>query len=149
MRNLIVIMISLYGLTSCNNEGEGISDIKKILTTTTWTVPADDKNPKSLEEVFSFNSDGSYIKNLDRENSPYKIIMKGTWKWESETELSILTNEMIVNGESFDLGVDDNDRCIFRIIGISRESLSVISRNIGDAEDSGFARNRTYAAAGL
>jgi hypothetical protein len=124
-----------------------VTDIRSLLTSTKWTEPADDKS-KGMTGIYNFNDNGSYVENYYSEKSSDKFVVTGTWKWISETEVSLLHNSMTVNGEIYDFESDDRDRYILRITEITKDRLKAIRRHSGDTEDSGFANQVTFEATG-
>ena len=147
MRRYTLILTALFGLLSCNSDREKTSDINTLLTSTEWTVPVDADDKKNLKGVWSFKADGTYIENFDTKENVDKIVLKGNWKWISESEVSIVYKSMLLNGENHKLNDNDDDSYILRITELTKTDLKVIKRFNGDSEDSGFAKEVTYIAA--
>jgi len=136
----------LFGLVGCTPDSDKISDKNTLLTSANWSAPLENTGEKNLEGTRSFNEDGTYIENFAKEQNVDKIILLGTWKWVSESEISILCKSMSINGENHTLDNDEGDRYILRITELTKENLKVVERHVGNSENSGFAKNLTYVA---
>lgn len=146
MRLSTLILAALFGLLSCSDIDES-SDINTLLTSTEWTVPIDSYDQKALKGVWTFQADGTYTENFDKNENVDKVVLKGAWKWLSESEVSIVYKSMLLNGVNYELNHDHDEFYILRITELTKKDLKVIKRFNGDSEDSGFAREVNYIAA--
>jgi len=135
-------------LLSCSSEKNAQADDTVLLTSVSWER-AGEGNPKTFSAM-KINTDGTYEMTEEGYNESgtkveVTITMRGTWKWGANREIITNNTEMVMNGESHKL--DDKDhRYVLRITELSKDKLVGISRNIYDAEDSGFAYTESYVA---
>jgi hypothetical protein len=88
--------------------------------------------------MLKFLKDGTYV----LEAGDLKV--NGTWSWKADDEIYVVTQG--ITSDNGAANFDKTSNYNVRIKEISNKSLRILEKGEGDAWDSGFAKEKSYAA---
>jgi hypothetical protein len=146
MRTAILFICFITLFAACNKEKDSNAGKTSILTGAHW-------NNENQERAwhFDFKDDGTFDERFVGADKREVISMQGTWEWVSENEITLTTKFMTVQKEQqpIDLKGQEDSKKTFRFTEFTKEKLTGLSHANGDAENSGFAEEFSFAATAL
>ena len=140
MKSLLTIAVTLV-LFSCGKNSS--ADRNDLLTSLTWTVEKgsiDGDMPKSTE-IYKFLTDGTYLLQSG------EIKVNGKWSWTKDGEIYLQTEGLTLSGQVNKF--DSNSNSYIKIVELTDKTLRTLERSEDDTWDSGFAKEKSYAAQSL
>lgn len=143
---ILFLFVSIFLVCACTTERD-ISERDLLLTSTVWKEVSDVSDTKDGSTGYvSYKPDGTYEVVYKQAWKKQDLIVKGVWKWVSESEIATQTNEMILEGVSSKLDYKEDNYHILRVTELSKGKLEGIGRHMLDAENSGFAKTESFIA---
>jgi hypothetical protein len=133
MKTIKLLLLALI-FVSCSGSGSN----KELLTSTSWTLSPTSADSSKTTEMLKFLKDGTYI----LEAGDLKV--NGTWSWKGDDEIYVVTQG--ITSDNGAANFDKTSNYNVRIKEISNKSLRILEKGEGDAWDSGFAKEKSYAA---
>lgn len=139
MKSLLPIAIVLF-LFSCGKNSN--SERNDLLTSLSWTIERAslDGRPTNAVETHRFVDDGTYT----LESGEVKV--NGNWEWTEADVIHLHLESLTINGETNTYDVQP--AYYIKIVELTEKTLRTLEKGEGDSWDSGFAKERTYAASG-